>query len=250
MSSYFAPLILFLALMIVPKPWSPAETSPEKPPVLVELFTSEGCSSCPPADALLRELQSTQPVPGARIIALGLHVDYWDYIGWKDRFSSPQFSRRQERYARRFNLGPYTPQLVVDGSDEVLGSDRRAAFRAIAKAAREPKPVSVRLTREHDRLHVLVEGSSDKPAEVLLAIVQGTAETKVVRGENGGKTLQHAAIARSLEVLGPLEQEKWEREVRMTLPADADPGNLEVVVFVQRRNGRVLGAATLSLAGF
>src|SRR5215468_4014633 len=115
-------------------------------PVVVELFTSEGCSSCPPADAVLAQLQQTQPVAGAEVIALGEHVDYWNYIGWSDPFSAPVFSQRQNDYTNAFGaFSVYTPQMVVDGQTEFVGSKMSKALDAIAKAARAPK-AKVQLT--------------------------------------------------------------------------------------------------------
>ncbi len=109
-------------------------------PVVVELFTSEGCSSCPPADQLLARLQREQPVPGARIIALGEHVDYWDRLGWKDTYSSHEFSERQQDFVRSWGSNSvYTPQMVVDGMPGFVGSDRRKALQVIARAARSEK---------------------------------------------------------------------------------------------------------------
>src|ERR1700741_2829151 len=115
-------------------------------PVLIELFTSEGCSSCPPADTLLRTLDSSQPIPGVQLIVLGEHVDYWDDLGWKDTYSAHPFTIRQQGYADRFHLAsPYTPQMVADGDFEFLGSDRARANQAIAKASALPK-IGIRIS--------------------------------------------------------------------------------------------------------
>jgi hypothetical protein len=141
-------------------------------PVIVELFTSEGCSSCPPADEVLARLERTQPVEGAEIIALGEHVDYWNYIGWSDPFSSPAFSERQGAYAKAFGRdGVYTPQVVVDGSAEFVRSNWNRAVAAIAQAARAPK-ANVQITTDQKKadavslqLHV-----SNLPAVVAQAI--------------------------------------------------------------------------------
>src|ERR1700751_5468568 len=124
---------------------APADDSGARVPVLLELFTSEGCSSCPPADRLLQILDEKQPVAGADLIVLSEHVDYWDRLGWRDPFSSPQYSARQQDYTNRYNFdGVYTPQLVVDGQFGFVGSDARAASSAIQKAIREPKiPIDI-----------------------------------------------------------------------------------------------------------
>src|SRR5208337_4581931 len=124
---------------------APTAMTAQRQPVLVELFTSEGCSSCPPADALLEKLDREQPIAGAQIIVLSEHVDYWNHLGWTDPFSSAAFSARQETYARRFGLdGPYTPEMVVDGNAECNGSDARKAEAAIRRAIEAPK-VGIRM---------------------------------------------------------------------------------------------------------
>src|SRR3954469_9992707 len=134
-------------------------------PVLVELFTSEGCSSCPPADKLLIELKEKQPIVNAQVIALGQHVDYWNHDGWTDRFSSAQFTARQEQYADRLNDGPYTPQMVVDGTTSVVGNDPNGVNRVIARAAANPKPVQVELSRIDDSVAVKLHGVATSSPE-------------------------------------------------------------------------------------
>ncbi|MGH9661985.1 MAG: DUF1223 domain-containing protein, partial [Bryobacteraceae bacterium] len=156
-------------------------------PVVVELFTSEGCSSCPPADELLIRLEQRQPVPGAQVIALSLHVDYWNQLGWTDPFSSHEFSNRQRQYSTRIrDSGVYTPQMVIDGRQEFVGSDARRAQAAIANAARAPK-ASLRAGCEiNGKLLVHLDSlpaGSDR-ADLLLAITEGGLTSPVSRGEN------------------------------------------------------------------
>ncbi len=128
-------------------------------PVVIELFTSEGCSSCPPADALLVELSHKSPPSGAQLILLGEHVDYWNYIGWTDRFSSAAFSDRQNNYAKQLHLATvYTPQMVIDGHLQLVGNGAAEVYRDISKAAAEPKPAQVSLRWEsQQKLHIAVQ---------------------------------------------------------------------------------------------
>src|SRR4051812_28779215 len=152
-SMVFAAAILIIFLMFSAKDKAQPASGP-RTPVLVELFTSEGCSSCPPADKLLIELKEKQPVANAQVIALGQHVDYWNHDGWTDRFSSPQFTARQEQYDDRLNDGPYTPQVVVDGTTSIVGNDVEAVGRAISKAAAQAKPVQLELSESEGGVQI------------------------------------------------------------------------------------------------
>ena len=229
-----------------------AATSPDtRTPVLVELFTSEGCSSCPPADALLADIAKSQPVPGALVIPLSEHVDYWNHLGWADPYSSKLLSDRQGAYAAVFpNSGLYTPQAVVDGRAELVGSDQRGLERAIASAAREPKlRVAVARGGASSSLRVRVEPSPSAPkatgAQVLLAIVESDLQSQVSRGENSGKRLSHTAVVRRLEVIGLVpDGGAFEKEIPVVLDPSWKAGNLGAVAFVQERpSGKILGAA-------
>jgi hypothetical protein len=211
--------------------------------VLVELFTSEGCSSCPPADALLARL-AQERVGGAQVIALSEHVDYWDDLGWRDQFSSPTFTRRQETYTRRLRLtGLYTPQLVVAGRADVLGSDARGARAAIAAAGRETSGrIDVRLMPGVQAdLVVAVEASwnGGQAGDVLAVVVQDRATTRVARGENAGRTLEHVSVARSLSVLGSGVGAFSGRATLRRIPEAS-----RLVVFVQERDGGPVRAVT------
>src|SRR5215831_9267378 len=171
----------------------PAE--PLRGTVVVELFTSEGCSSCPPADALLTRL-GQQRTKNAQVIPLGFHVDYWDRLGWRDRFSSHTYTQRQEDYASRFRLdGPYTPQMVVDGAAQFVGSDSGHAQNAILQASARPQTAEVQLTwTAPGKLLVHVTASENSaPADVRLAITEDNLSSKVAAGENDGRVLHHSA---------------------------------------------------------
>jgi len=234
-------------------------------PVIVELFTSEGCSSCPPADAVLARLQQTQPVAGAEVIALGEHVDYWNYIGWSDPFSSAAFGARQGTYAQAFGQQDrvYTPQMIVDGQAEFNGSAMNKAIEAIAKAARSPK-ADVRIvipetkTQEDNqkvRLNVSVKNlppvDRGDEAEVILALTEDKLSSNVTRGENSGRNLAHTAVVREMRALGRVDPatKTFDSEKTMAIADGWKRDDLRVVVFVQERvQRRVLGAAVLNLA--
>jgi hypothetical protein len=238
----FIGLTLFVMLQkdsAVSASGQPADTK-KHIPVIVELFTSEGCSSCPPADALLRRLESEQPVSGAEIIVLGEHVDYWNYIGWTDRFSSKQFTERQQRYADRFNLdSSYTPQMVINGGTELNGADESRARKTIANAVlKQDGNISITVSAAYSlgdpmSVEVSVETSELlKDAHVFLAITESALEDRVDKGENAGRILKHTGVVRSLHDLGKIEATRF----RQTKPLSFEgmqSANMHLVAFVQ-----------------
>ncbi|MFI5177367.1 MAG: DUF1223 domain-containing protein [Vicinamibacterales bacterium] len=222
-------------------------------PVVVELFTSEGCSSCPPADAVLATLVETQPVKGALIIGLSEHVDYWDRLGWKDPFSDHSFTQRQSAYAAASGSGEvYTPQVIIDGGQALVGSDRAAAEAAITHAAARGKaPVLLALSsRAPLVLSIDVPpGPTTVNAQVSLAIVEDGLTSAVKGGENSGRALRHAAVTRRFVSLGRVSKDAgFSREV----PLDLDPrwkrDALHALVIVQFASvGPVMAAGTVRL---
>jgi hypothetical protein len=222
-------------------------------PVLVELFTSEGCSDCPPADALLEKLDRTESINNVEVVALSEHVDYWNDIGWADPYSSHEYSARQGSYGRQFGLGSvYTPQMVVDGRAQFVGSSERDALRAIADASRTEKiPVNLSSVRFENAkrivLHLDVGPSpklaTAKSADVLVAVADDSDVSSVTRGENAGRTLRHVAVVRSLVLVGNLNSGgRFSQDVML----DLDRGSartVRLVAFIQEpRTGGVLGA--------
>lgn len=214
--------------------------------VLVELFTSEGCSSCPPADAVLARLHREQPVPGVQLIVLSEHVDYWDDLGWKDPFSDRRFSDRQAAYGNR----TYTPQAVVDGRVDVLGSDAAGIVRAATAAAREPHGL-LELTRTAGGVRIAVEQlSGHSGAQVMVAVLEDGLVSRVERGENAGRVLPHTAVVRSLRAAGEIRSgaSRWSAEV--PVPLDVSWKKARMIAFVQDgRSGRILAAGALQERG-
>ncbi len=206
---------------------------PNRSPVLVELFTSEGCSDCPPADRMLAQLDP-------HVVVLSEHVDYWDHQGWKDRFSSREYTLRQQAYAERFHLdSPYTPQMVVDGTAQFVGSDAKRAQEEIAGAGKRAK-AQVRLARGAGGVQVDIDGSPAS-AGVFLALAEDSAASDVAAGENKGRHLAHVAVLRSLRKIGSV---KRGIAFSQMVPLPATAAEQRVVVFVQEGTaGPVLGAA-------
>ncbi|MGF1658550.1 MAG: DUF1223 domain-containing protein [Rubrimonas sp.] len=213
-----------------------------KGPVVVELFTSQACSSCPPADALLAELAERGDV-----IALALHVDYWDYLGWRDMFGSPANTRRQRDYAEGASSRiVFTPQMVIDGSVSVVGSRREEVFDEIALAATHRKPARVAIRRDGAWLDISVdvagEGGRDEVLEVAMFVLEPPATVKPTRGENAGRRILYRNAVRDWHVLGEWRgaPARW----RAPAPQDAEA----VAVIAQMANGReIVGAAMLAL---
>ncbi len=212
-------------------------------PVVIELFTSQGCSSCPPADALLGELAER-----ADVIALSLHVDYWDYIGWRDPYGSPQNTERQRAYAEELGLRYiYTPQMVIDGRYDVVGSRRDEVLASLEKAAKRRKPVAVEFVPSNGGTVVIPAGHApDRGATIWLAIFDEGYETRVKRGENAGRTIRNANVVRRMERLGTWMGERL--EIPLNLDSAAARGNFGCAVLVQQgRNGPILGAGLMRL---
>jgi hypothetical protein len=233
---------------------------PEQPvPILVELFTSEGCSSCPPADALLEKLDRSQPVAGAELIVLSEHVDYWNHAGWDDPYSSRFYSDRQSWYAQRFRSSSvYTPQMVVDGNLQFVGSDAHSANQAFTQALGARK-VEVRLSqvsveagkslKARVETGTLSASRSQGHVDVYLAVALTHAESRVTGGENGGRRLTHTGVVRSLAKIGSLQPgQSFVHDVQVKLERGVDPGNMRVIAFLQEsETGSVLGASMQSV---
>ena len=232
--------IAFLAAMSV------CTTAQSSTPVVVELFTSEGCSSCPPADEFLRALDAKQPFEGTQVIVLGEHVDYWDDQGWRDIYSDHDLTLRQAVYVNRLGLkSSYTPQLIVDGSAECSGNDRKRAIDVIEKARTQVKvPVQISSAAfENGKLRAhIATGSLPEKSEVFVALALDHAESQVLRGENSGHRLEHVAVARNLVKAGKAEKgATFAKDVEVKVkPA----GPYRLIAFIQESNqGKILGAA-------
>ena len=224
-----------------------ATTMGAQSPVVVELFTSEGCSSCPPADALLVKLSQMHGPNLPEVIVLGEHVDYWNNIGWTDRFSSPQFSQRQQGYAQHFGLAsPYTPQMVIDGQRQIVGNDAAGIGHLIDEAAKQDKPATISVAQVAPGRYAVEVQAPNSKGKVLLAVTEDGLSSDVKAGENSGRTLRHAGVVRELRTLGSLKNGAYQGEVQLTVKRDWNPTNVKALVFVQRDDyGPILGAAYL-----
>ena len=216
---------------------------------VVELFTSEGCSSCPPADKILAELADDAKKNGRRIFPLAFHVDYWNYLGWKDPFSLADSSERQEQYSAALRVKQsYTPQMIVNGNIEFIGSDGRRARKAVDAALALPAQVSVTLRATTDagerKIEYQVPGAP-KNTVLCVAVVESGLVSQVRRGENAGHTLSHANVVRQFVTL-PLDAATG--SVGLESEFSSPKRDLQVIAFVQdRRTMAILGAAAIHL---
>lgn len=254
-----AGVISFLALLISPAfGQTPPNQATDKVPIVIELFTSEGCSSCPPADLLLQKLDTRQPIPGAQLIVLSEHVTYWDHDGWKDPNSSSAFTDRQGSYEERLGeKDSFTPQFIVDGIAQFKLADPKNIEAVLVKAKEDSSiPIQIaEITLDNSnqsslRVHIETGANSAKHnADVYVAVALDHVESQVLRGENGGKHLVHVAVVQQLTKIGKLPRGKtFTQDVQLKLKPGTDPGNLRIIAFVQEPGpGRLLGASQRSV---
>ena len=257
-------LFAICILMTVPAAVSQVsrnESAPSAPtsssdlhPVLIELFTSEGCSSCPPADIILQRLDDYQPIAGAQLIVLSEHVTYWDHDGWKDPNSSPALTDRQSSYETALGeKESFTPQFVVDGNREVHIEHIEQMEDVLKKAKDEPTiPIRIADVKVDPadptilRAHIDTDANSEKhAADVYVAVALNRVESQVLKGENGGKHLVHVAVVQQLTKIGKLPKGKtFAQDIQLKLKPGTDLRNVRLVVFIQESGpGKMLGAA-------
>jgi hypothetical protein len=243
--------------------WQEAVPKTSRKPVIVELFTSEGCSTCPPADALLLKLETRQPVEDAYVIALEEHVDYWNQQGWIDPYSSVEWTVRQQEYIAKFKQnGVYTPQIIVDGQRQFVGGREREAEEAIQEAATRAKtevtvaaeePAADGTQQFKVRVGKLIGNTDRDTAEVWIAVTEKDLHSAVHGGENAGRDLHHAAVLRTLRKIGVASaageaSSAFEASPRVKFKSAWKQQNLQVVVFVQeKKSWRILGAACVGV---
>jgi hypothetical protein len=223
--------------------------------LLVELFTSEGCSSCPPADALLKQVNGTKTNGGLMIVGISEHVTYWNSLGWSDPFSSPLYTERQDAYSQRFHLdGVYTPQMVINGAEQIVGSDRAGLARAVKTEEDQRAQTSLRILSTsitQNTLTITFATSGELPgrgADLIAVLADDSDQSSVLRGENSGRNLTHVAVARSITRVTTLRS-VGERTVQIPVPFSLQNGQEHhLILFAQTPgSGRVLGTDTKPL---
>ena len=250
-------LFLSAALAVIASTRRATVAAEDKPPVpvLVELFTSEGCSSCPPADDLLAKLDTAQPLPGIHAIVLSEHVTYWNQGGWHDPFSSDAITQRQQQYGTHFGLSDvYTPQAVVDGAAQVVGSNGTKLGQAIVQAAATPKTELTIASAQWNNgtMQFAVHGNPLPGSTLFAALAEDSEQQSVLHGENGGHTLHHVAVVRTLQEMGkgsddpkgPMSGKTLSLHPSIPKGSGTDTGALRLVVFLtDHKTGRVLAVA-------
>lgn len=243
-------LIAFLTMGLAACPVARADepTGPvARPFALVELFTSEGCSSCPPADKLLGEIVAKARTNHERVYPLAFHVDYWNYLGWRDPFSDAAYSRRQEDYAGAVNPHrAYTPQVIVNGREIFVGNDGGRIQQSIDKALAQPASVAVSLSiRDGDVVEYEVTGNT-RGAVLHLAVVERDLVNKIPRGENAGRTLHHDNVVRAFHTVALSDASTG--RIAIALPRSANREHASVIGYVQDAKSRaILGASGIDL---
>ncbi|MCV2865353.1 DUF1223 domain-containing protein [Albidovulum sediminicola] len=231
-------LLLSIAFCLLSGLCLPSSSGAGESPVVIELYTSQGCSSCPPADALLQSMAGRSDV-----LPLALHVDYWDYIGWKDTFGQAKFADRQRAYARKAGVRMiYTPQMIVGGMDHVVGVRAGALDKAVRRLSGIPDPVSLQLERSGDAVSVTARAQATVPQDMVVQLVRvrPTATVAIDRGENAGRSITYSHIVTDWTAVGKWDgREPFHRRLKIAGPE-------EVVVIVQATGpGRILAAAVL-----
>ena len=229
--------------------------------VLVELFTSEGCSSCPSADRVLEELANQQPIANTEIVVLSEHVDYWNRLGWEDPYSANEFTMRQYGYAQALEKnGVYTPQMVINGQYELVGSDKEKALALIGRSGQQ-EVSEIKLTAKENsngaigvhidisKLPLMSNADASEINQVMLAITEDNLSSNVKRGENSGRKLNHTGVVRKLSVIGQVDNTRaYDSNIELSLSREWQRNNLKVIVFVQnRRTHQVLGVASAKI---
>ncbi|MVM31838.1 DUF1223 domain-containing protein [Spirosoma sp. HMF4905] len=231
------------AFLPADKPAKPAA----QPIIVLELFTSQGCSSCPPADKALQDITQQAARSGQAVYGLSFHVDYWDRLGWQDPFSAKQYTDRQRQYDRTLKSQTYTPQLIINGSQGVIGGQRGRIEQAIQAIQKQPVSAFVgvdgHVVQDAKQITVSYTLSAAGPYRINVALVQKEARTAVQNGENGGKTLVNTNVVRQFKTI---DEAGTGGSTTLPLPAGLGANQTAVLVYVQRTdNGQIVGAKQL-----
>ena len=239
-------ILTIIVIVILLRAVGAAQSGVKRGPVILELFTSEGCSSCPPADELLRTIDSAGQIDGIPVVVLGEHVDYWDHEGWRDTFSSQQATLRQTTYKTRLHFpSEFTPQVVVDGRYSVLGSDAQALRSAVHRVAADSSGVTLTLRLESpDSVTLSVQNNSLGRIDVQLALIESDLSTNIRAGENRNVHLRHAAVVRRLVSVTSSKESAFQSSIRLPMKSEWDRSHMRIVAFAQVHSSEeIVGSA-------